>query len=228
MAKILIVDDQKSVLMTLEALLTQEGHSVVACSNAVDATRVLATEKVDLVITDAIMPGGSDGYSLTRTIRKQPALQKLPVILLTGKREKSDIEKGIESGVSDYVVKPLDPELLSAKIKNLLVTKPEDSVQFASTAVSIKAEWESKTEITSVSELGLQLNSNFPMPVGKILKIKSTVFDDIGIPSLPLRIDSCEEGGGSEPTYKIQAQFVGLTEKELSPLRLWIRSKQKF
>lgn len=228
MAKILIVDDQKSVLMTLEALLVQEGHKVVACMNAVDASRVLVSESIDLVITDAIMPGGSDGYSLTRTIRKQPNLAKLPVILLTGKREKSDVEKGIESGANDYIVKPLDPELLIAKIKNLLVTKPEDSVQFASAPVHYKAEFETKTEITSVSELGLQLTSNVSLPLGKIIKIKSNVFEEIGITPLPVRIDSCEEVQGKELTYKIQAQFVGVTEKELSPLRLWIRSKKSF
>lgn len=101
MAKILIVDDQKSVLLTLEALLTKDGHSVVQSSNAWEAMRALAQGQIDLVISDVIMPGG-DGYSLTRTIRKQPSLSKMPIILLTGKREKNDIDKGIECGVNDY------------------------------------------------------------------------------------------------------------------------------
>lgn len=228
MARILIVDDQKSVLLTLEALLTNDGHSVVACTNALDALKVLTSEPMDLVITDAIMPGGADGYALTRTIRKEPSLTKLPVVLLTGKREKQDVEKGIDAGVSDYVVKPLDPELLLAKIQNLLKTKPEEAVQFADAKVHYKAEWDTKTEITSVSELGMIFKSTVPMPQGKILQIQSNIFSDIGMRPVAVRIDQCEEILGSEGFFRIQAHFVGITEKELSPLRLWIRSRRSF
>lgn len=224
MAKILIVDDQKSVLLTLEALLTKNGHTVVSASNALEAMRALAQGSVDLVITDAIMPGG-DGYSLTRTIRKQPVLNKMPVILLTGKREKSDIEKGIESGVNDYVVKPIDPEFLLAKVRNLLIVAPEDVVKFAETPVTFKADFEIRTEIISVSELGLGLTCNIPLPLGKILKIQSPFFGEVGIPIIPLRIDACEEVGQPD-NFRIKAHFVGITEKEMTPLRLWIRSRQ--
>jgi len=225
MAKILIVDDQKSVLMTLEALLSPEGHVVVAATNAIDALHHLATEPFDLVITDAIMPGGGDGYALTRTIRKQPKVANLPVILLTGKREKSDVEKGIDSGVNDYVVKPIDPELLLAKIRNLLSIESENAMKFIEAPVSFKAEWETKTEVVSVSELGLALHSNTPMPLGRIVRLNSPVFAEIGIDKMPMRVDLCEELAGPEGGFKIHAQFVGLTEKELTPLRLWIRKK---
>lgn len=226
MARILIVDDQKSVLLTLEALLTQHLHTVVACNNAIEAVHALTREHFDLVITDAIMPGGSDGYALTRTIRRHPTLGKTPVILLTGKREKVDIEKGIDAGVNDYVVKPLDPELLIAKIGNLLVSDSQGSVHFAEALVNVPAQWEIKTEVKAVSELGMQLNSSIPLPVGRILRLSSAIFAEIEIPQIPLRIDSCEEVAGSESVYKIQAHFVGITEKEMAPIRLWLRSKK--
>lgn len=226
MARILIVDDQKSVLLTLESLLTSHGHSVVASSNSLDALKILTTEPMDLVITDAIMPGGADGYALTRTIRKEAKISKIPIILLTGKREKSDVEKGIQSGVNDYIVKPLDPELLLAKVQNLLVKNPEEAVQYVHAKVSIKAEWDSKTEVISVSELGMTLKSLVPMPVGKIVRIHSSLFSEIGIPEIPLRIDQCTEMSGAEGQYKIETHFVGISEKEMSPLRLWIRSRR--
>jgi hypothetical protein len=62
--------------------------------------------------------------------------------------------------------------------------------------------------------------------VGKILRLSSAIFAEIEIPQIPLRIDSCEEVAGQENSYKIQAHFVGITEKEMSPIRLWIRSKK--
>jgi CheY-like chemotaxis protein len=228
MGKILIVDDQKSVLITLEALLVSDGHVVVSATNAIDAIHHLTQEPFDLVITDAIMPGGGDGYALTRTIRKQPTVSKIPVILLTGKREKSDVEKGIESGVNDYIVKPIDPELVLAKVANLLATKKQDGPQFQEAAVKLKAEWETKTEVVAVSELGLTVHSNIPMPPGKILKMNSTVFSEIGIEKVPMRIDSCTELAPPDEGYKVVTHFVGLTEKELTPIRLWIRSKKHF
>jgi CheY-like chemotaxis protein len=226
MANILIVDDQKSILMTLEALLSSDGHSVVQATNAIDAVHHLTQEKFDLVITDAIMPGGSDGYALTRTIRKQPQLLKLPVILLTGKREKSDVEKGLEAGVNDYIIKPIDPDMLLAKVRTIVSSDTAQSSEFREAAVSIKAEWEIKNEIVAVSELGFTLHSSVPMPIGKILRIKSNIFSEIGIDPVAIRIDSCEDLNPIENAWKIHGHFIGIAEKELTPLRLFIRSKQ--
>src|SRR5688572_26828558 len=109
MARVLVVDDQKSVLMTLEALLAKEGHLVSSCLNAADALSKLQEENFDLLVTDAIMPGGETGYALIRTIRSHPKLTDLPVILVTGKREREDVERGLLAGTDDYVVKPVDP-----------------------------------------------------------------------------------------------------------------------
>ncbi len=226
MAKILIVDDQRSVLLTLEVLLKSRDHSVVPCTNAMDALHALTSEPFDLVVTDAIMPGGSDGYALTQTIRHHPVLGKIPVVLLTGKREKSDIQKGIDVGVSDYVVKPLDPELFLAKIEKLLAVNPKEISNFAEASVGMAAEWDTGTVVQRVSELGLQLQSHIPLPVGKIVSLRSDLFIEIGITAPPMRIDSCVEAPGGDGRYHIEAHFVGVTEKELAPIRLWIRARK--
>lgn len=229
MAKILIVDDQKSVLLTLEALLIKDNHLVTSCTNSLDALDRLTNEHFDLMITDAIMPGGATGYALIRTVRSNPNLEKMPVILLTGKREKADVEKGIESGANDYVVKPIDPELLLAKIKNLLAKNEKETAHFAEAPANVKAEWETKTEIVTVSELGMMIKSNVPMPLGSVVRLNSLLFDEIGMSKPALRVTACEESKmANETFYKIQVHFVGLTEKELTPLRLWIRAKKSF
>lgn len=228
MARILIVDDQKSVLITLEALLRSEDHQVTACLNAIDAINHLTNEHYDLVITDAIMPVGGTGYALIRTIRNHPQLLHMPVILLTGKREKADVEKGIEAGADDYVVKPIDPPLLLAKIKNILTQAAAQSPNFVEAPVQVRAEWESKTDIVSVSELGLTLHTNMPVPVGSLMRLTSPLFDEIQISKPSLRIASREELKTPEGHFKVTAHFVGLSEKELTPLRLWIRNKKSF
>lgn len=225
MARILIVDDQRSALITLEAILAKDQHSVATCMNAVDAMNKLQSEHFDMLVTDAIMPGGETGYALIRTLRSHPKLAKLPVILVTGKREKEDVERGLEAGTDDYVVKPVDPDIFLAKVTSLLKRVAKTQPQFAEARVSMKAEIETKTEIVGVSELGVVLHSNVQPPNGMRLRVKSPLFDELGMATTMLRVVSCEPVTATEPTFKVTAHFIGLTEKELQPLRLWIRGK---
>lgn len=228
MAHILIVDDQQSVLLTLEALLKSENHLVTACTNAIDAMAKLNNEPFDLVISDVVMSVGGTGLALVRTIRNQPTLAKLPVILLTGKREKTDVEKGIQAGADDYVVKPIDPTLLLAKIKAILTKTEESAPRFAEAPVNMKAEFETKTDILTISEIGCTLKSNVYASGGALIKIHSDVFKEIGIPTPTLRIVSSEPVESQDGLHKITGNFVGLSEKELTPLRLWIRSRKRY
>ena len=176
MAHILIVDDQQSVLLTLEALLRSENHLVTACTNAIDAMAKLNAEPFDLVISDVVMSVGGTGLALVRTIRNQPQLARLPVILLTGKREKTDVEKGIQAGANDYVVKPIDPTLLLAKIKQIVNNSTAGTPRFAEAPVNVKAEFETKTEIMSISEMGCVVHSNMYAAVGSVVRLHSEVF----------------------------------------------------
>lgn len=227
MAHILIVDDQQSVLMTLEALLRSDNHLVTACTNAIDAIDKLSKEPYDMVISDVVMSVGGTGLALLRTIRGQPKIAKIPVILLTGKREKSDVEKGIQAGADDYVVKPIDPTLLLAKIKDILAKNTQVAQHFAEAAVGMKAEMETKTEIVSISEMGCTLKSNVFASPGSVIKIHSDVFKDIGIANPTLRIISVEDTVSNDGFRKFTGNFVGLSEKELTPIRLWIRAKMR-
>ncbi len=227
MAHILIVDDQQSVLLTLEALLRSENHLVTACTNAIDAMARLTEEPFDLVISDVVMSVGGNGIALLRTIRNQPKLAHLPVVLLTGKREKEDVQKGIEAGANDYVIKPIDPTLLLAKIRNLLSKKAEDAPHFAEAPVNLKAELDTKTDILTISELGCLLQSTVAPAVGALLKVSSEAFQEMGVSTVTLRIVSVEKTNSHEAPYRLMGNFVGLSEKELTPLRLWIRSRRR-
>ncbi|MBK9322935.1 MAG: response regulator [Bdellovibrionaceae bacterium] len=227
MAHILIVDDQQSVLLTLEALLRSENHLVTPCTNSIDALAHLTEESFDLVISDVVMSVGGNGIALLRTIRSQPKFAHLPVVLLTGKREKEDVQKGIEAGADDYVIKPIDPTLLLAKIRNLLSKKTENAPRFAEAPVNLKAELETKTDILTISELGCLLQSNVAPAVGALLKVRSEAFQEMGVSTVTLRIVSVEKAKNHDGHYNFVGNFVGLSEKELTPLRLWIRSRKR-
>lgn len=225
MARILIVDDQKSALLTLEGVLSRDKHSIVACTNSMDALDRLNSEAFDLLITDAIMPGSNTGYALIRTLRAHPRLAGLPIILVTGKREKADVERGLEAGADDYVVKPVDPEILTAKVNSLLARAKPEAMKFAEAAVAVKASWDVQAEVTSVSEIGVAMKTTTRAEPGDKVRLNCALFSEIGLGTPYVRIASCEPLSGQDGFFRLQAHFIGLSEKELQPLRLWIRAR---
>jgi len=223
MARILIVDDQTVVLKMLEALLVKNGHTVTACHDAYDAVDKLNAQPFELVITDAIMPRFS-GYDLIKTIRKQESTAGIGVILLTGKREKKDVRRGVEAGADDYVVKPVDEEILKAKVKSLLERKGKsDDSAFTDMGISEPARFALDLKIVGISEIGLSFTSAQPFHPNSKISIESPMFEHIGIESPILRVTNCTV---NDPNgFFVRAQFVGLGENSLQPLRVWMRSK---
>ncbi|CAH0354560.1 MULTISPECIES: response regulator [unclassified Aquabacterium] len=114
--KILLVDDSKTELHVLSDLLTKKGFKVRTAENGEEALRRLQEEKPDLILMDVVMPG-QNGFQLTRAITRDPAFADVPVIICTSKNQETDRVWGMRQGARDYVVKPVDPEELLAKIK---------------------------------------------------------------------------------------------------------------
>ncbi|RZI86062.1 MAG: response regulator [Rubrivivax sp.] len=114
--KILLVDDSKTELHVLSDLLTKKGFKVRTAENGEEALRRLQEEKPDLILMDVVMPG-QNGFQLTRAITRDPSFADVPVIICTSKNQETDRVWGMRQGARDYVVKPVDPEELLAKIK---------------------------------------------------------------------------------------------------------------
>ncbi|MFJ9715493.1 HAMP domain-containing protein [Streptomyces sp. NPDC101213] len=110
--KVLIVDDDIRNVFALTSVLEQHGLSVLYAENGREGIEVLEQhEDVAVVLMDIMMPE-MDGYATTTAIRRMPQFSGLPIIALTAKAMKGDREKAIESGASDYVTKPVDPDHL--------------------------------------------------------------------------------------------------------------------
>lgn len=222
MKTILIVDDQNSVLLTLEAILKKEGYFVIACTNSLDAYECIQREKLDLVITDAVMPVGTSGFSLISTIRTNQTINtKVPIIMLTGKRDAADVQKAIQVGANDYMVKPVDPDILTSKVEKLIANLGDQS-DFVHAPVNQTASMPLKITITSTSETNLKFSSNVNFIPGQIYKISSDFFKIFETESVSIRINTTEQVGS---TFNISANYVGLSEKELSHIRAWVRNK---
>ncbi len=120
--RILCVDDDPTILRTLEMLLIPNGYEVVKAMNGEEALKRLQEEGIDLVISDVKMPG-VDGFELCRRIKGNAQFQNIPVVLITGLTSKEDRVKGIEAGAEDFISKPFDAGEILARVRMLLKAK---------------------------------------------------------------------------------------------------------
>ncbi|MDK9500438.1 HAMP domain-containing protein [Streptomyces katrae] len=110
--RVLIVDDDVRNVFALTSVLEQHGLAVLYAENGREGIEVLEqNDDVSVVLMDIMMPE-MDGYATTSAIRRMPQFAGLPIIALTAKAMKGDREKAIDSGASDYVTKPVEPDYL--------------------------------------------------------------------------------------------------------------------
>ena len=121
MARILVVDDDVSILMGLEALLTHEGYAVETAADGREALDRFRANTPDLVLLDLLLPEVS-GLEVCQEIRGQQA--SVPVLMLTAKGEEEDKVLGLDLGADDYMVKPFGTRELLARIKAALRRRP--------------------------------------------------------------------------------------------------------
>jgi DNA-binding NarL/FixJ family response regulator len=119
MKKILIVDDDRTIRTVLTRYLENRGYQVQQVSSGVEALSACAKHPPDLVVSDVMMPE-MDGLEFCRRLRTTPSGQLMPFIFLSGKGEIEDRIHGHSIGADDYLIKPVDPRELVAKIESQL------------------------------------------------------------------------------------------------------------
>lgn len=117
--RILVVDDNKTTLFLLEKLLAGK-YTLLSASSGPEALRILKDEEPpDLILSDIMMPEMS-GYELFYEIKKDPRIASIPIIFVTALGSQTDELKGLETGAVDYIVKPIETTVLTARVKNIL------------------------------------------------------------------------------------------------------------
>ncbi|MDX2231181.1 MAG: response regulator [Leptolyngbyaceae cyanobacterium bins.349] len=116
--RILVIDDLPDNLFLLRSLLEDEGYVVDVAEDAISAMALLHSFSPDLILLDVMMPG-TNGYELTRKIRRDNVFCAVPIVLITASIEACRV-KGLASGATDFVRKPIDVEELLVIIQQLL------------------------------------------------------------------------------------------------------------
>ena len=116
--KILVVDDSPTIRVALRSLLERMGHTVVEANDGEKALQMYREDRPGLVLIDVVMPV-MDGYESARHMRETSADEWVPIIFLSSKEADQDLNRAIEAGGDDYLVKPVSFVVLNAKIRAL-------------------------------------------------------------------------------------------------------------
>ena len=119
MKKILIVDDEPNIVMTLEYTFKKSNYEVFIARDGQEALDILKTNFPDVIILDIMMPM-VDGFATLEQIRKNANLQHTKVMFLSAKNKESDIEKGLALGADAYMTKPFSIKKVMEKVEELL------------------------------------------------------------------------------------------------------------
>jgi DNA-binding response OmpR family regulator len=118
MKKIIIVDDEHKILMTLEYSFKKNGYDVFIARDGTEVLEFLKDMVPDVILLDIMMPN-LDGYSTLEIIKEQERLKNTKVIFLSAKNNPNDIERGLEMGADAYVTKPYSIKKLMQQIEEL-------------------------------------------------------------------------------------------------------------
>ncbi len=117
--RVLIVEDEESLLKLETILLTVKGFEVIGAITGKMAIDKIGVEMFDLVLLDIMLPD-LDGFEVCSQFRKDPRTASVPIIMLTGQRSQSDYDKGMKCGANSYFVKPFKSAMIIEEINRLL------------------------------------------------------------------------------------------------------------
>lgn len=118
-ARILVVDDEPSIVTSLEFLLTQAGYRVSTAGDGDAGLEKARAERPDLILLDVMMPG-RDGFEVCQTLRADPDMADTRIVMLTARSRDAEQTKGLALGADDYITKPFSTRALIARVQELL------------------------------------------------------------------------------------------------------------
>jgi CheY-like chemotaxis protein len=121
--RLLLADDSVTIQRVIELTFAEEGVEVVSVGDGLTAIERLEAERFDIVLADVGMPG-KDGFEVAAFVRSHPELAAVPVVLLTGAFDALDDARVAEVGAAAVLVKPFEPQMVIAKVRDLLSGRP--------------------------------------------------------------------------------------------------------
>ncbi len=235
-ATILTVEDSDNIRRLIAYNLKRAGYNVLEASNGRDAVRILQQVVPDLIVLDVRMPE-MNGFQLLELMRRYPKAAAIPVIMLSALSQPENIDRALSLGVVDYVVKPLDPTVLLAKIQGALVETNQPRVawtgpnrrQFNRVSLDgIGLDPQPGGRGVNLSEGGIAWRTKSPAEVGDVILIEAhELFDALGVSDHNLRARVVHVSSVGLGYHLVGATFIGLTSSTRDTIRRFVEQRSE-
>ncbi len=105
MRTVLLLEDDKLLSKSLQTVLRSNNYQVVVVMNSAEYKKEIARHNFDIILLDIMIPGDMDGFAILQELRQDPKYQSTPIVMLTNLGQVAEIDRAMELGASDYVVK---------------------------------------------------------------------------------------------------------------------------
>jgi len=123
--RILIAEDEPSIVLSLEFLLSEAGHEVFTATTGADALKLAQERKPDLIVLDVMLPV-VNGFEVCRTLRADPDLRGTRILMLTARGREQEVARGLALGANAYITKPFGTRELMKVVEDLLKGEASD------------------------------------------------------------------------------------------------------
>ncbi len=229
--RILYIDDNELDLKVASMALASAGYECVGFTDYKKALEWIEKNRPNLVLLDIQMPG-TTGYRLMPILRAQPNIDKVPIIIVSGKNQAQDVRLAIKSGATDYIVKPIDPMVLQEKVERVENAKAPDFVEIPVPAHLMPNIYLiNPVTILGLSEFGVRISTCQMFAAGDTVELGGLLPELIGVDQVWLRALNVERRSVQED-YIVQFSFIGISEKERQVIRrtcrqIWVQAKQE-
>ena len=124
--RVLVVDDEPSIVISVEFLMKREGFEVSVARDGEEALALIGAERPDLVVLDVMMPK-LNGFEVCERVRADPAFADMRILMLTAKGREAEMSKGLALGADAYMAKPFSTRDLVARVKELLKSESREN-----------------------------------------------------------------------------------------------------
>jgi CheY-like chemotaxis protein len=232
-ATILTVEDSNAIRRLIAYNLERAGYTVLEAENGKEAVRSLQNSVPDLIILDVRMPE-MNGFQLLELMRRYPKAAAIPVIMLSALSQPENIDRALALGVVDYLVKPLDPTVLIAKVQEALSSAGRQKQdwsgpnrrQFRRAAVrDVSLEPQPGGRATDISEGGLAWRTKNPPEEGDVILLEAhELFDALGLADHNLRVRVIHVGSVGLGYHRVGAAFIGLSAGTRDSIRRYVEN----
>ena len=225
---IVVVDDNQNDLIMTKFLIQREGCEHKLIDNQMELLPYLKNNPAILILLDVEMPGLS-GIDMLKRLKREPKIKDIPVIMLTGNSALETVKTCLSLGASDYMVKPIDPMVFEAKIQKILQGSSEGHKkqwveyqleQLQQTTVKLQL----PGIIISLGELSFTVQVPYSVSEGATFFMETSLFQDMGIKDVPLKVESCKEVGD---VFHLKCFVLGLSDADLQKIRIFCKTLWK-